>query len=143
MKNLITIILLLLFISCDTAPQPLVVGKDECYYCKMPVADKKFGAEIITVKGKLYKFDDMGCMINFLKTEWVVDEKIGSIYTVSFTTNDKLLDLNKSVFLMSACFRTPMNSGIAAFESRNEVAVFLKEFPGEILTWNQLQQKLK
>jgi copper chaperone NosL len=143
MKNIISIFFILFFISCSTEPQPLVVGKDECYFCKMPVADTKFGAEIITVKGKLYKFDDAGCIINFLKIGLSPDEKIKNIFTVSYSTNQKFLDVSKSFFLMSENFRTPMNSGIASFETRNEAEAFLKKFPGEILTWNQLQQKLK
>ena len=140
MKNILSILFTLIFISCNTAPQPLVVGKDECYYCKMPVADTKFGAEIITEKGKFYKFDDVGCMINFLKTNLNEKEKAKNILTVSYT-NQKLLNVNECVFLKSANLRSPMNSGIAAFESVNEAQSFLKELSGNILTWNQLQQK--
>lgn len=143
MKNIISIFFILFFISCSTEPQPLVVGKDECYFCKMPVADTKFGAEIITEKGKLYKFDDTGCIINFLKIGLSTDEKIKNIFTICYSNNQKFSDVNKSFFLMSENFRTPMNSGIASFETRNEAETFLKEFPGEILTWQQLQQKLK
>ena len=143
MKNIISILFILFFISCSTEPQPLMVGKDECYFCKMPVADTKFGAEIITVKGKLYKFDDTGCLVNFLKIGLGADEKIKNIFTVCYSNNKKFSDVNKSFFLMSENFRTPMNSGIASFETRNEAEAFLKKFPGEILTWNQLQQKLK
>lgn len=142
MKYLLSILFLLLFISCKRAPQALVIGKDECCFCKMPVGDLKFGAEIITKKGKLYKFDDIGCMIDFLKTGFSVDERVGTMFSVNYTSNQSFLDVNKSFFLRSGKLRTPMNSGIAAFESRNQAEGFLKEFPGEILTWNQLQQKL-
>lgn len=109
----------------------------------MPVADAKFGAEIITVKGKLYKFDDIGCMINFLKIGLGADERTKNILAVNYTGKQYFLDVNKSFFLLSENLRSPMNSGIAAFESNSEAATFLKEFPGEILTWNQLQQKFK
>ena len=30
----------------------------------MKIADGKFGAELITTKGRIYKFDDIHCMIN-------------------------------------------------------------------------------
>jgi len=109
----------------------------------MPVADEKFGGEIITVKGKLYKFDDMGCMIHFMKNGLSVNETINKIFPINYVNCRKFIDVNQSVFLVSANFRTPMNSNIAAFESQQEASPFLKNFPGEILTWDQLQQKTK
>ena len=30
--------------------------------------DPKFGGEVITKKGKIYKFDDLHCMVSFLKS---------------------------------------------------------------------------
>ena len=143
MKNLIFIFGLLCFISCTTKPQPLVAGKDACNFCQMPVADTKFGAEIINEKGKLYKFDDIGCMNNFLKNKFGTNEKVKNIYTVIYTDNRKLMNVMESVFLKSPDLHSPMNSGTAAFESEDIATSFLKDFPGEILTWDQLQQKLK
>ena len=145
MRNRIYIFILSIpfFISCNTKPQPLVIGKDECYFCKMPVADPKFGAEIITQKGKLYKFDDTICMINFMKEGLVADEKIKDLLNVDYSSNQNLLNVNTAVFLVSENLHTPMNSGIAAFASRSQAETFLKDFPGEILTWQQLQSKLK
>lgn len=141
MKNISSILFFVFFISCNTQPQPLVVGKDECFFCKMPVADTKFGAEIITVKGKLYKFDDIGCTINFLKNGFAAGEKAKNIFTVNYANEHNFLDVNKSFFLMSENLHSPMNSGVAAFVSRSEAETFIKEFPGKIFTWIQLQQK--
>ena len=39
--------------------------KTPAYTCKMTLVDKKFGAEVVTKKGKVYKFDDLNCMIKF------------------------------------------------------------------------------
>ena len=143
MKNILCVFILLFFISCNTEPQPFVIGQDNCSFCKMPIADIKFGAEIITQKGKLYKFDDTGCMINFIKTGLGADEKIKNLFAVDYSDNKKFLDVNTAVFLVSENLRSPMNTGIAAFASRDLAEPFLKEFPGEIISWNELQLKLK
>ena len=143
MKYFVQILLLLFLCSCSIGPRPLLGGEDVCDFCKMPVADEKFGGEIITVKGKLYKFDDMGCMIHFMKNGLSVNETINKIFPINYVNCRKFIDVNQSVFLVSANFRTPMNSNIAAFESQQEASPFLKNFPGEILTWDQLQQKTK
>ena len=143
MRTYILIIVAFFIISCNTEPQPLVPGKDECHFCKMPVADTKYGAEIITVKGKIYKFDDIICMINFLKSGLNKNEKVKDVLAVNYFTNQKLMDVNESVFLKNANFRTPMNSGIAAFESPDQAKTFLNEIQSETLNWQQLQEKLK
>jgi copper chaperone NosL len=141
MKYFAWLLCLTLFCSCNTDPRPLVIGKDECDFCKMPVVNTKFGAELITQKGKLYKFDDMICMMNFLENTMQKKQIIKNIFPVNYTNNQKFTDINQSVFLVSQNFRTPMNSGIAAFETQQEATLFLKDFPGKIITWDQLQQK--
>jgi copper chaperone NosL len=119
-----------------------MAGKDVCGFCKMPVAEIKFGAEIITVKGKIYKFDDMACMMRFLKSGLNSKEEIKTILAVSYANNDKFLNVAQSFFLKSPGLHTPMNSEIASFVSLEEAQKFLVDFPGDILTWNQVQQQI-
>ncbi len=42
--------------GCNTEPQPIKIGEDACSFCKMSIADNRYGAEIITKKGKVFKF---------------------------------------------------------------------------------------
>src|SRR5207244_2312985 len=102
MRILILFFTIISLASCKTEPQLLIAGKDECYFCKMPYADTKFGAEIITVKGKIYKFDDIGCLLKFLKGGLRADEKIGKIYTVRYNNSKTLTAINDVVLLKSA-----------------------------------------
>ena len=59
------VLLFVLISSCSSGPEPLYYKKDSCAFCKMQLIDTKFGAELITEKGKIYKFDDIGCMLDF------------------------------------------------------------------------------
>ena len=140
MKNLLFVSLIFIFTSCDTQPEPLITGKDVCSSCKMPVADIKFGAEIITEKGKVYKFDDVICLLNFMNKGISSKEKIKNILAVNYSINQKLMNVNESFFLVSSQFRTPMNSGVACFESRKEAESHQTNFPGKILNWQELNQ---
>src|SRR5690606_41654244 len=54
--------------ACSVGPEPLRYGEDACHSCRMTLMDKKFGAEVVSVKGKVFKFDDMNCMVNFLNS---------------------------------------------------------------------------
>ena len=47
-----------LLISCGKKEaEPIKLNSDGCEFCKMKISDGKFGAEIITAKGRIYKFD--------------------------------------------------------------------------------------
>jgi len=139
----VALLFVLLVASCNNGPQPLVIGKDECHYCKMPIADVKFGGEIITEKGKIYKFDDTGCLIDFMNGGLGENEKVKDAYSVDYAGNQALLHIRAAVFFLSENLRTPMNSGIAAFASHDEAEAFHATLPGEMLTWDQLLEKRK
>jgi copper chaperone NosL len=137
MKSVLLIALVGFLFSCSTQPEPIIPGKDSCTFCKMPVADLKFGGEIISTKGKIFKFDDLGCMIHFLSgAENTQSAK--SILTVSYSSGHDLADVKKSFFLVSSNLHTPMNSGTAAFKTKEEAEEAQRTLTGNILTWNEL-----
>ena len=65
----------LVILSCGISPLPIDYNHDECAYCKMKIADARFGAELVTSKGKVFKFDSAECLIwsyiNDENTEYV------------------------------------------------------------------------
>ena len=66
----------LVLISCMSGePKPLQFNSDACDFCKMTIANGQFGAELITEKGRYYKFDDVACLIHFAKSNTVVPYK--------------------------------------------------------------------
>src|SRR5690606_41500698 len=66
-KHISFVVLLLVLTSCNVGPQAIDYGKDGCHFCKMTIVDKLHAAEIVTNKGKIYKFDASECMINFME----------------------------------------------------------------------------
>jgi copper chaperone NosL len=120
--------------SCSAAPEPLKIGVDNCYFCKMTVSDKRFGAELITTKGKIYKFDDVHCILSYLKTNETPNIK--DIYLTNFSEDHQLINVNKSLLLKSETLRSPMGGNVAAFETKDNLLLTQKDFPGTIVTWN-------
>jgi copper chaperone NosL len=57
-----------LLIGCNPKAEKINLGKDQCAECKMTIVDPKFGAEIVTKKGKVYKFDDTHCIADVFRT---------------------------------------------------------------------------
>ncbi|MBL0095152.1 MAG: nitrous oxide reductase accessory protein NosL [Bacteroidetes bacterium] len=81
------IIMTTAFISSCSAqgPAPIQFGKDECSHCKMTLTDQKFGAEIITTTNKVYKYDDVNCLVNYLKAYPEVEKNVKTIYIVDYS----------------------------------------------------------
>jgi copper chaperone NosL len=119
------------------------MGKDACYTCKMTLMDNKFGAEIVTKKGKVYKFDDLNCMINFNNSEHEPEENIAHRLVVDFAQTDKFIDATKTFYCKSAKINSPMGSQVAAFERKADLDKFNSEWQGTTLTWNELVTQFK
>lgn len=142
MKNylLLTFILSLFLISCSTEPEPIVLGKDACDFCKMSIANKNFGAEIVTKKGKTFKFDDTHCLIGFLDAGTVKDQDINEIYVVNFDEPHNFIVAKKAFYLSSEELKSPMGGNAAAFESETALEKAQQQFKGKKITWDQLKE---
>jgi copper chaperone NosL len=131
-------LLLLTLNSCSTEPVPLRFGADNCHSCKMTISDQRFGAEIITKKGKAYKFDDTHCIVEFIHSKAVPQDDISKVYLVDFAAPGKLIDANTAFLFKSDDLRSPMAGNIASFGSKENRAKISKQHKGYELTWKDL-----
>ena len=127
--------------SCSTSPEPLKVGTDNCYFCKMTISDVRFGAEIVTKKGKVYKFDDVHCILNYLKTTDVPAENIQDIYLTDFSGTHTLLSAKKVQLLQSEALRSPMGGNVAAFDNADSLKATQQKISGSITNWEELKKQ--
>jgi copper chaperone NosL len=139
----VPLILCLTMASCKIEPEPLRFGKDGCHTCKMTLMDNKFGGEILTTKGKIYKFDDVNCMLSFYNSGDVSVDEMKEVLIVDFATPERLIDARKALYVKSESIKSPMASNIAAFESDKNLQEINKRWNGTILGWNELQTKFK
>jgi copper chaperone NosL len=145
-KNLIATVFifpLLLIISCDAKPEPFQYGKDICYTCKMGIVDPKFGCEVISNKGKVYKFDDIICTVRFLKSGELTEYDIKKTVVINFEKEKEFLDVKNSFYFISNTVRSPMGSNTAAFASKQAAVRFSNSKPGEIISWNDILQRVQ
>ena len=123
--------------SCSNNPEPIKMGSDACIFCKMPISDKRFGAEAVTSKGKIYKFDDIGCMLEFVKSQKESFSR-AHFYFTDFEANHSLLESSESFLLKSDDLKTPMNGNIAAFSSEQSLQMALSKYSGQRVELNEL-----
>jgi len=133
-KTIITLLSTILLSCTAQGPVPFKIGKDACDHCKMTVMSKKNGMEFISDKGKIFKFDDISCGVNYLKA----NKPTGKWYVADFQ-NGNLVEAEKAFYLKSDKLRTPMNSSIIAFATKEFAEKNKKKSGGEILTWPAVQ----
>ncbi len=142
-KPAISLIVILFLISCNTNPEPFHAGKDNCHACKMAISDTRFGGELITKKGKIYKFDDLHCLAGFLGSKTVDDKDIAQTLTINFDKPNSFIDVNKAVFLRGEAVKSPMGSNAAGFSSKADALRVGETMKGEVVDWTTLLNHLK
>jgi len=141
-----TILLLIpvfFFASCSAQPEPFKYGKDNCYTCKMGVMDPKYGGETITTKGKIYKFDDVVCMVRFLKSGLLKQDEIKQKVVINFEKENDFVDVKKAYFFISSELRSPMGSNTAAFITEQAAQKAKASKEGQLIKWDELYNKIQ
>lgn len=122
--------------SCGKEPKPIEFGVDNCDHCMMNISDVRYGAELVTQKGRIYKFDDMYCMKAFLQAEEVVPQnQVHSLWLVDFSATEQLIPAEKSYLLHNPELKSPMGSNTAAFANQETRQEQYAEHSGTILLW--------
>ena len=129
--------------SCSVEPRPIQYGEDACHHCKMTLMDKKFGAEIVTKKGKIYTFDDANCLLSFYNSGEVPSDEFSHKLVVDFANPTNLIEADKAFYLKSAKIQSPMASQVAAFESEEKMKSAKEELGGIYLVWGELVTQFK
>lgn len=124
--------------SCSAGPEPIKTGVDDCHFCKMTISDARFGAELVTKKGRVYKFDDVHCLVAYIKTKDVEPGNVKDHYLSNYSGTHQLIDVKAALLLKSDELRSPMGGNIAAFDHADSLTTIQKRFPGNTLTWNEL-----
>ena len=136
-------ILLISLLSCKVEPEPLQYGKDACHTCKMTLMDKKFGAELVSKKGKVFKFDDVNCMLTFYHSGQIPPQEFAHRLVADYTQPGKLVEAVDAFYLKSPAIKTPMASQIAAFQKKEALETQKKELQGIYLVWGELVTQFK
>ena len=132
--------IMLSFNGCSTSPQPIRMGQDNCDFCKMTISDNRFGAEIVTKKGKVFKFDDEHCVVAFLDSNKIEQQQIDGIYFTNFSSPHQLINVKEAYFLQSPSLKSPMNGNIAAFNNEDSLVNMLPTFKGNKISWEDMQK---
>lgn len=142
-SGLLIVLLLIVIPSCGGHPDPIDYGKDECEFCRMQITDNKYGAELVTSKGKTYKFDSMECMVEFALINNMVGDRENKLLISDFNNPGELIDARHSFFVKNDNFRSPMGLNVTAFNGDGAMKKFISQNDGESLSWLDVIELVK
>jgi len=123
----------------EPGPREIRIGADECAHCRMRVSVHGFASQLLTDRGLSYVFDSIECLAEFLgEGDEVPEERIGSLWVTNFKDPDAWLPAEDAVYLRSEAIRSPMGLNLSAYADRASAVTQSREYPGEILTWDQV-----
>ena len=140
---LVLIILHLPLSGCKTDPEPINYGHDECEFCRMLITDNRYGSEIVTDKGKVLKFDEVGCMIEYAMVKNFIGDANQKFLVTDFASPESFMDANSAFYVENENFRSPMGLNVSAFNSEISRQKFISESGGSILNWVDVIELVK
>lgn len=106
----------------------------------MNISDGRFGAEIITQKGRVYKFDDVRCLVGYVKES---NADVAAFYVNDFTKDNVLIDAKTAHFLKGGDISSPMRGNIAGFSNPTELEDINKRLNAQEISWNDVLNTFK
>lgn len=142
MKIIQLLLISLLFTTCSVNPQPINYGSDACHFCNMTIVDRQHASQLVTAKGKAYKYDAIECMVHSLQDEFK-DTEMAHYLVADFHQPGKLIDATKAFYLVSEKLQSPMGANLSAFVNEEAGKKAQEKFTGDNYSWKPIQDHLK
>jgi copper chaperone NosL len=113
-----------------------IAPEDMCAYCKMAISEKRYAAELIDSEGQAFKFDDIGCMVNFSKNQKNT-AKIAAYFVMDFDER-QWTKADDAYYVRSSELTTPMNGGIIAFKNQSKAQEAIGKYRGKLLRFKDI-----
>ncbi len=131
-----------LLVSCNVSPQHIEYGTDACYYCNMTIVDRQHASQVVTSKGKAFKYDAIECMVHSIQDD-MKDIEIALYLTADFNQPGQLMDATMATYLVSDQISSPMGANLSAFENEKAAEKVKEKFTGKLFSWEEIQNHLK
>jgi copper chaperone NosL len=108
-----------------------------CDYCRMTIADERFGGQIITAKGKVYAFDAIECLASFYLQQPAAGEG-GTVWVADFANPGHWLAAKSALFARSEAHQSPMGLNLVSFAPNADAATLPSDVRGATMQWAQV-----
>ncbi|MGN1401977.1 MAG: nitrous oxide reductase accessory protein NosL [Bacillus sp. (in: firmicutes)] len=141
-KMLISICILIGLTGCGNEssfePEEIDPEVDVCEICNMSITEGYYATQLIASDGKVFKFDDLGCMAEYVDEHGLTEDDIAREY-VRDIDNGEWIEAKDAAYAYHEDFWTPMAYGVVSFEDEEKARSYIEEQgKGEILSYADL-----
>ncbi|KOO49135.1 nitrous oxide reductase accessory protein NosL [Viridibacillus arvi] len=120
----------------DFKPRGIVSETDVCKVCNMSIVHEEYAGQIALSNGDYEMFDDLGCLIEYMKNLNKGD--VGKAFIKDEGENN-WVDVKTASYVYDKDIWTPMSYGVIAFESKDSAQQYIdKEGKGKLLSYSDL-----
>ncbi len=127
-------------VSCSVEPVPIHYGQDACHFCEMNIVDRQHSAEIVTTKGKAYKYDAIECLLRDRKN-WK-EEDIAITLVADYSNPGEMIAADKATYLVCENIPSPMGANLSAFATKEKAESTQKEKGGNLFSWDEMKKRI-
>ncbi len=138
LNHIYCLLLLWALVACKVEPKSIDYGLDVCRYCSMNIVDSQFASEIVTVKGKVFKYDAIECMLNDAQE---LQHEVALYLVMDFHNPDTFLEAENSYYLICEDIPSPMGANLSAFKDKETALEAGNAKSGEIYSWEELRKQ--
>lgn len=119
--------------------EPVSIEADDmCSYCRMAISEKRYAAESIDNDGQVFKFDDIGCLANFMKQQ-KNNASIAATFVMDFDRRE-WRKAEDAFYVRSSEFKTPMNGGTVALSDQSSAQAAAAKYQGKMLQFAEVMK---
>ena len=116
-----------------TGPQAMILNRDACEFCRMTIADSRFGGEAVLRTGRLYEFDSIECLAGWARTAQPGTAK--GLFVIDLQHPGTFVPVEQAGFLKGAVLNSPMGKSLVAFTSPKAAEEERAMLGGRVLVW--------
>ena len=136
-KSIFILTLFFALLSCGPkGPEAIKLNSDACAFCKMTISSAPYATELITDKGRIYKFDDLSCMMNYSKENDGLPN--AQFFISDYLTPETFVKVESASFLQGGIIRGPMGGKVVGFNSKSDAQEYQSKLEAETVTWSAL-----
>jgi copper chaperone NosL len=117
-----------------------IAAEDMCSSCRMAISEKQYAAQAITADGDAIKFDDIGCMVAYLRGAENNKEVIAR-FVVDFNSRG-WIRAEDAYYVKSPELKTPMRGGVVAFKDEPGARDSAETLHGFLLRFDEAMETI-
>lgn len=107
---------------------------DMCSSCRMAISEARYAAEIVDRDENVYKFDDIGCMLRFLRAH----RTPGAALYVRDYDGSGWMTVSEAQYVRSDAIPSPMGGHTIAVKQKSSAEEYARRLHGTLLIWEKL-----